>query len=179
MGRPTQFNHGYAAHPQQVAPKYGGHPPQPQPPVGYTYETFQTPGITTAPPSAGSNSRTASMASTPAATPRSRDYVTDTDTAMEDADPYNRAKYPTRPSHHNRPSAQFLPPEESSAARRYSPRNALSPSVSYNTSPGKHQNSYAFPPGQNVSRRSPTRVPNYTSPPQTFQSSPCWFHYLV
>lgn len=173
MGRPVQFNHGYPAQPQQLPPKYGGQPPPSQPPVGYTYETFQTPGVAAAPPSVGSTSKTVSMASTPAATPRSRDYVTDTDTAMEDADPYNRTKYPARPSHHSRPSAQYFPQEESTAARRYSPMNVLSPSMSYNTSPGKPQNSYAFPPGPNSSRRSPSRALNYASPPQAFQSPPC------
>ncbi|RJE25657.1 protein kinase Yak1 [Aspergillus sclerotialis] len=173
MGRPVQFNNGYPGHhPQQLAPKYGGQPPHSQPPLGYTYETFQTPGLAATAPSVGSNSKTVSMASSPAATPRSRDYVTDADATMEDADPYNRAKYPTRPNHHSRASAQFFPNEESSAARRYSPMNVLSPSMSYNTSPGKSQNSYAFPPGPNNSRRSPARALNYSSPPQAYQSPP-------
>ncbi|GAQ07676.1 serine/threonine-protein kinase ppk15 [Aspergillus lentulus] len=172
MGRPAQFNNGLASTPQQLGPKYGGQPQQSQPPVGYTYEAFQTPGTAAKPPSAGANSKSVSMASSPAATPRSRDYVTDADTTMEDADPYNRAKYSARPNHHSRPSSQFFSPEESSAARRYSPMNVLSPSLSYNTSPGKSQNSYAFPPGPNNSRRSPTRALNYSSPPQPFQSPP-------
>jgi dual specificity protein kinase YAK1 len=171
MGRPAQFNNGLTSTPQQLAPKYGGQPQQSQPPVGYTYEPFQTPAAK--PPSAGTNSKSVSMASSPAATPRSRDYVTDADTAMEDADPYNRAKYSARPTQHSRPSSQFFSPEESSAARRYSPMNVLSPSLSYNTSPGKSQNSYAFPPGPNNSRRSPTRALNYSTPPQPFQSPPC------
>lgn len=177
MGRPVQFNHGYPPHPQQLAPKYGNQPPHSQPPVGYTYETFQTPGIAATAPSVGPNSKSVSMASTP----RSRDYVTDSDTAMEDADPYNRAKYPTRPSHHSRPSAQFFPPEESSAARRYSPMNVLSPSMPYNPSPGKPQNSYAFPPAHSSSQRSPTRALNYSSPPLSYQSprkSSCDFQVL-
>lgn len=167
MGRPAQFNNG-----QQLASKYGGQPPQSQPPMGYTYEPFQTPGIAAKPPSIGSNSKSMSMASSPVATPRSRDYVTDADTTMEDADPYNRAKYSTRPSHNSRPSSQFFSNEESSAARRYSPMNVLSSppsSMSYNTSPGKNPNSYAFPPGPNNSRRSPARAPNYSSPPQAYQ----------
>lgn len=173
MGRPAQFNNGYTAHPQQMPPKYGAQPPQSQPPVGYTYETFQTPGIP--PPSVASASKTVSMASSPTATPRSRDYVTDTDTTMEDADPYNRAKYPTRPSHHSRPSAQFFPTEESSAARRYSPMSVLSPSMPYNVSPGKSQNPYAFHQGSNSSRRSPATSLNYSSPPKAYQSPPCKF----
>lgn len=174
MGHPVQFNNGYPGHhPQQLAPKYGGQPPQSQPPRGYTYETFQSPGLAATAPSVGSNSKTVSMVSSPTATPRSRDYVTDADTTMEDADPYNRAKYPTRPNHHSRASAQFFPTEESSAARRYSPMNVLSPSMSYNTSPGKSQNPYAFPPGPNNPRRSPARALNYSSPPQAYQSPPC------
>ncbi|KAJ5966483.1 hypothetical protein N7481_013197 [Penicillium waksmanii] len=144
MGRPAQFTTGLASHPQHTASHRSRH----SPPVGYTYETFQTPGTTSKPPSSGPNSKTVSMASSPTATPRSRDYVTDADTTMEDADPYNRAKYPSRPNHHNRPSSQFLgQAEESSAARRYSPMNALSlPTSSYPTSPGKAQGSYGFPP---------------------------------
>ncbi|CAG8143124.1 unnamed protein product [Penicillium nalgiovense] len=112
------------------------------------------------------------MASSPTATPRTRDYVTDADTTMEDADPYNRAKYPSRPNH-NRASSQFLnQAEESSAARRYSPGNVLSPPMSYPTSPGKSQGSYGFSSApQGASRRSPAR-PEYASPPQGYQSPP-------
>ncbi|KAJ5373855.1 hypothetical protein N7517_005861 [Penicillium concentricum] len=170
MGHPAQFNTGLASHPQQAS-KYG-QPPQSQPPVGYTYETFQTPGTTSKAPSAGSTSKTVSKNSSPTATPRTRDYVTDADTTMEDADPYNRAKYPSRPNH-NRASSQFLnQAEESSAARRYSPGNVLSPPMSYPTSPGKSQGSYGFPSApQSASRRSPAR-PEYASPPQGYQSPP-------
>jgi len=175
MGRPAQFNTGLASHPQQLASKYG-QPPQSQPPVpGYTYETFQTPGINSKPPSVGSNSKPVSMASSPTAAPRSRDYVTDADATMEDADPFNRAKYPSRPSHHNRASSQFLnQAAESSAARRYSPMNVLSPPMSYPTSPGKSQQSYGFPPAASgQTRRSPARSADYASPPQGYQSPPC------
>ncbi|KAJ5108924.1 hypothetical protein N7456_005599 [Penicillium angulare] len=171
MGRPAQFNSGLAAHPQQLASKYG-QPPQSQPPVGYTYETFQTPGTTSKAPSTGPNSKPVSMASSPTATPRTRDYVTDADTTMEDADPYNRAKYPSRPNHHSRASSQFLnQAEESSAARRYSPMNVLSPPMSYPASPGK-QGSYFSPSASGQSRRSPGRAGEYSSPPQGYQSPP-------
>jgi dual specificity protein kinase YAK1 len=178
MGHPAQFNNGLTSNPQQLASKYGAQPQHSQPPVGYTYEPFQSPGTTAKPSSIGANSRTVSMASSPAATPRSRDYVTDADTTMEDADPYNRAKYSTRPTHHSRPSSQYFPSEESSAARRYSPMNVLSPSMSFNASPGKSHNSYAFPPGPNQPRRSPTRGSTYASPPQAFQSPPCEYQRL-
>ncbi|KAB8079614.1 kinase-like domain-containing protein [Aspergillus leporis] len=172
MGRPAQFNNGLTSNPPQLGPKYSSQPQQSQAPIGYTYEAFQTPGNAAKPPSTAMNSKSVSMVSSPAATPRSRDYVTDADTTMEDADPYNRAKYSTRPSQHSRPSSQYFPTEESSAARRYSPMNVLSPSMPYNTSPGKPHNSYAFPSGPNQARRSPTRAPNYSSPPQQFQSPP-------
>lgn len=178
MDRPTQFNAALASHPQQLASKYG-QPPQSQAPVGYTYETFQTPSTASKTPSAGPNSKPVSMASSPTATPRIRDYVTDADTTMEDADPYNRAKYPARPNNHSRASSQFLAQaEESSAARRYSPMNVLSPPMSYPTSPGKPQG-YGFPPttpGQ--SRRSPART-DYSSPPQGYQSPPCECRLVV
>lgn len=171
LGHPAQFSTALASHPQQTPSKYG-QPPS-QPPVGYTYETFQTPGTSSKAPSAGTNSKTVSMASSPAATPRTRDYVTDADTTMEDADPYNRAKYPSRPNH-SRASSQYLnQAEESSAARRYSPGNVISPPMSYPTSPGKSQGSYGFPSApQSASRRSPSK-PEYASPPQGFQSPPC------
>ncbi|KAJ5142942.1 uncharacterized protein N7515_001729 [Penicillium bovifimosum] len=171
MGHPPQFNTALASHPQQLTSKYG-QPPQSQPPAGYTYEPFQTPSTAPKAPSTGTNSKTVSMASSPTATPRTRDYVTDADTTMEDADPYNRAKYPSRPNH-NRASSQFLnQAEESSAARRYSPGNVLSPPMSYPTSPGKSQGTYGFPSAPQIaSRRSPSK-PEYASPPQGYHSPP-------
>lgn len=174
MGQPAQFISGLASHPQQLGTKYGQPPAQTQPPVGYTYETFQTPGTSSKPSSAHPSSKPVSMASSPSGTPRSRDYVTDADTTMEDADPYNRAKYQSRPAHHNRASSQFLnQAEESSAARRYSPMNVLSPPMSYPTSPGKPQGSFGSPAAPGQTRRSPARAADYASPPQGYQSSPC------
>lgn len=175
MGHPAQYN-GMPSHAQQHGSKYAGQPQHSQPPVGYTYETFQTPTSANYPPAGAMNSKSASIASTPAATPRNRDYVTDSDTAMEDADPYNRAKYSARPNPHSRASSQFLPSEESTAARRYSPmNNALSPSAPFNTSPGKASNSHGFLPAPGNARRSPTRALNYSTPPQAYQSPPCEF----
>lgn len=175
MSRPVRFDNGLVSHSQQLPSKYVGQPHHAQPPVGYTYEAFQTPSSGVRVPSIGSTtSKPVSMSSTPVATPRSRDYVTDTDTTMEDADPYNKAKYSSRPSRHSRPPSQFLPHEESSAARRYSPMNILSPSIPYSdTSPGKSQNSYAFPVGN--SQWSPSRPSNYASPPQAYHSPPCQY----
>jgi dual specificity protein kinase YAK1 len=166
------------SYPPQIKPQYGGQPPpQAQPPAGYTYESYQTPIAATKASSLGPNIKSVSMASSPAATPHSRDYVTtDSDTPMEDADPYNRSKYPTRLTQHNRPSSQYMPNEESSAARRYSPMNILSPALPYNVSPTKSQNSYALPPsGPSSSRQSPTRTNTYSSPSQPYQSPPCKF----
>lgn len=173
-GRAGQYNNGLGSHPPQLTPKYSGQPQQTQPPLGYTYESYQTPTAAAKAPSMGSHSKSVSMASSPAATPHSRDYVTDADTPMEDADPYNRSKYPTRSSQHIRPSSQYFPNEESSAARKYSPMNVLSPPAPYNASPGKTQSSHGFPSsGTNSSRQSPTRVNNYSSPSQVYQSPPC------
>ncbi|KAJ9298222.1 hypothetical protein DTO271G3_3827 [Paecilomyces variotii] len=172
-GRAGQYNNGLGSHPPQLTPKYSGQPQQTQPPLGYTYESYQTPTAAAKAPSMGSHSKSVSMASSPAATPHSRDYVTDADTPMEDADPYNRSKYPTRSSQHVRPSSQYFPNEESSAARKYSPMNVLSPPAPYNASPGKTQSSHGFPSsGTNSSRQSPTRVTNYSSPSQVYQSPP-------
>ncbi|KAL5340887.1 kinase-like domain-containing protein [Aspergillus crustosus] len=175
VGRPAPYNsNGLTSNPnpQQLPPNYGGQPQPSQPPAGYTYETFQTPAAAAKPPSIATNSKSTSMASSPTSTPNTRDYVTDTDTAMEDADPYNRAKYPTRTNHQSRPSSQYFPTEGSSAARRYSPMNVLSPTLPYNSSPGKSSNSYGFPPVAHQSRQSPTRAPNYSSPSQPYQSPP-------
>jgi dual specificity protein kinase YAK1 len=175
MGRPSHLNN---SNPESYAPrlntKYGGqqHVPQVHPPAGYTYESYQSP-ITAAKATAlGSNSKPVSLASSPAATPHARDIMADADTPMEDADPYNRSKYSARLTHNTRPSSQYMPTEESSsAARRYSPMNILSPTLPYASSPTKGQNPFvASPPGPSSSRQSPTRA--YASPPQIYQSPP-------
>ena len=177
QGRPAQFNNGHTAHAQQPGHKYSGGQPQQQHqlPVGYTYESYQTPSAVGKGPTTASNSKTVSMASSPSV-PGNREYIPDPDTHMEDADPYNRTKYPTKQSHHSRASSQYLANanEESTAARRYSPMNILSPSVPYNNgSPNKAQSSYGFPPSQSTSaRQSPTRTNNYSSPPQPPYQSP-------
>ncbi|KAM5469420.1 dual specificity protein kinase yak1 [Microsporum ferrugineum] len=145
-----------------------------QPPRGFTYETYQPPGsVSKVPPSL----RPTSMAPSPSGTgtssgtPNARDL--DQDTHMEDADPYNRAKYAARPPAHQRNSSQFLANEEtSSAARRYSPMNALSPTLPYNISPNTSQNTYGFPPtAQSSSHPSPTNTNNFAGS-QSYQSPP-------
>ena len=100
----------------------------------------------------------------------------DGDVAMEDADPYNRHKYPSRPHHAQRPSGQYLT-EESAAARRYSPMNAFSPTSPYTgaTSPQQStQSSYsAYTPQSLSARQSPTRSNPYSSPPQQYYPTNC------
>lgn len=81
------------------------------------------------------------------------------DVAMEDADPYNRAKYLPRPAHAHRLSAQFAG-EASSAAQRYSPMNAV-PTGAHGSSPrsGMQMNYQQGDPPS--SRQSPTRSHQY------------------
>lgn len=99
---------------------------QQQPPSAYAYEAYHTPSVPSHPQS---------MAASPIGTPRTRTFSGDGDVAMEDADPYNRHKYPSRPSHQHRPSGPYVPHEDSSAARRYSPMKALSPSSHFPQTP--------------------------------------------
>ena len=137
----------------------------------FSYEAYQTPSIPSHPQS---------MAASPIGTPRARAYSGDGDVAMEDADPYNRMKYPSRPNHQQRASGQHLSQEDSAAARRYSPMKALSPST---LSPSSHyvasphqsvQTSYGAFTSQNTSaRQSPTRSNPYSSPTQNYYSTPC------
>ena len=144
-------------------PANGSAQNQPQP--GYSYEAYQTPSIPSQPQS---------MAVSPIGTPRTRAYSGDGDVAMEDADPYNRMKYPSRPTHSQRPSAQYLGQDDSSAARRYSPMKALSPSSPY--APSSQQSSqspYGHYASQSTSaRQSPTRSNHYSTPSQSYYSTP-------
>ncbi|DAA78996.1 TPA_exp: Uncharacterized protein A8136_2781 [Trichophyton benhamiae CBS 112371] len=146
-----------------------------QPPRGFTYETYQPPGSVSKVPA---SLRPTSMVPSPSGngngsgTPNTRDL--DHDTHMEDADPYNRAKYSARPPTHQRNSSQYLANEEtSSAARRYSPMNIISPTLPYNMSPNAAQNTYAFPPtAKSSSHPSPTTSANNYSASQSYQSPP-------
>ncbi|EGD95240.1 dual specificity protein kinase [Trichophyton mentagrophytes] len=145
-----------------------------QPPRGFTYETYQPPGSVSKVPA---SLRPTSMVPSPSGngngsgTPNARDL--DHDTHMEDADPYNRAKYSARPPTHQRNSSQYLANEEtSSAARRYSPMNIISPTLPYNMSPNTAQNTYGFPPtAKSSSHPSPTSTNNYSAS-QSYQSPP-------
>ncbi|KAF2761180.1 kinase-like protein [Pseudovirgaria hyperparasitica] len=96
----------------------------------------------------------------------------DGDVAMEDADAYNRPKYPAKANHQQRYSQHFVQQEESAAARRYSPMN-LSPTSPYaGASPAGQQTYNSFTPQSQTARQSPTRTNPYMSPPQSYYSPP-------
>ena len=88
------------------------------------------------------------------------------DVHMEDADPYNRSKYPSRPTHHHRLSAQFM---DSSAAQRYSPMSMTTSSTQLISTPKAQQGSFPYNTQQTpTSRQSPTRAysnDRYGEPP--------------
>lgn len=106
------------------------------------------------------------VASTPN-TPQTRDG--NGDVAMQDiGDPYSGVKYPMRPHHQQHLSASSRsglhptsPQEQSSAAQRYSPMEAVSGAAPY-MSPQTSQNPY-------TNRQSPTRS-NYSSPNSYYSS---------
>ncbi|KZF22722.1 kinase-like protein [Xylona heveae TC161] len=164
VGQPARYAPLSNSQQQQQSPVRGPQEPpiQPQPPPGFNYEVYQS-------PSSSSHSQTMSMS--PSMTPRinagERD---DDDVPMEDADPYNRSKYSSRPSHSQRPSSQYMPQEESSAARRYSPMNTFSPTSPYARSP-QQSNPPAYSPyasQSNPLRQSPTRSNPYASPSHSY-----------
>ena len=159
--RQARYTHSGA---QQNPRDYNGSA-QSQPPAGFSYEPYQTPTVPSHPQS---------MTASPAGTPHARDYSGDGDVAMEDADPYNRMKYPSRPSHSHRSSAQYLANEDSAAARRYSPMKTLSPTSPYTASPQQSNNSaFALHPQSVSARHSPTRSNAYSTPSsQAFYPSP-------
>ena len=120
-------------------------------------------------------SQSQSMVASPIGTPHHRGYSADGDVTMEDADPYNKMKYPSRPSHQQRSSGQFLGQQEPSGARRYSPVKALSPSSPYTPGSGHPgQSPYGGPySSQNPSaRQSPTRTSHLSTPSQSAYTTP-------
>ena len=161
--RQSRYGHSLS---QQHTREYSG-TGQHQGPAGFSYETYQTPTVPSHPQSS---------ATTPISTPlMKQEYSGDDDVAMEDADPYNRMKYPTRPNHSHRSSTQYLSQEDSAASRRYSPMKALSPSSPYASSPQQSTHSYGTYNPQNTStRQSPTRPNVYSTPSsQAYFSSTC------
>ncbi|EXJ54984.1 CMGC/DYRK/YAK protein kinase [Cladophialophora psammophila CBS 110553] len=91
------------------------------------------------------------------------------DVPMEDADPYNRTKYPPRPTHQHHLSTQYIP-EISTAAQRYSPMNAQSTGAGYVSSPKTQNPSFSYLNQSQTTRQSPPRqssynTERYTEPP--------------
>ena len=161
----TRGRHPHATSQQHLREMNNGSSQQPPPQSGYGYEAYQTPSVPSHPQS---------MAVSPIGTPRARNFTGDGDVVMEDADPYNRLKYPSRPNHQHRASAPYLPNEDSSAARRYSPMKALSPSNHFPQTPQQQsQSSLGAYNSQNTSaRQSPTRSNAYSTPSQNYYPSP-------
>ena len=143
MNQPTHYAHDQHGTPMQSGRDLGQQSQQGQNQQGYQYDSGQQP------PSAPGAFGVVSPAS---------EYSNENDVQMEDADPYNRAKYPSRPTHQHRISAQYLG-QESSAARRYSPMNVLSPTLPYVSSPKQPPSSYSsYTAAQTPSsRESPSR----------------------
>ncbi|KAG8530020.1 uncharacterized protein KY384_005502 [Bacidia gigantensis] len=150
-------------HSQMQNHQANGGPQQPQSAGGYSYDAYQQ---------TASASHPSSMAASPSGTPHRRAFSGDTDVKMEDADPYNSMKYPPRPSHHQRPSGQFLSQQESSSG--YSPVKALSPSSPYTPSSSQStQSPYGqFPSHSTSARQSPTRATPYATPNQSYYTTP-------
>lgn len=123
---------------------------------GFSYEPYQRTAQT----------NFAAMNSNASIPPQDYTRNGEADVQMEDADPYNRSKYPSRPSHHHRLSQQFM--QESSAAQRYSPMNISTTSASYVSSPKSQQTSFNYNVQTPTSRQSPTRTysdDRYNEPP--------------
>lgn len=119
---------------------------------GYGYKAYQTPTFP---------SQSQSMGASPIATPQAKSFPADgaQDVTMEDADPYNKAKYPSRPNHQQRPSGQFLSQQDLNTGGTYSPSKALSPSSPYTPNSAHGLASYTPYASQNTSaRQSPTRM---------------------
>ena len=166
----TLPRYGAGVRPQHTRNYSGSNQPQlmqqpPQSPSNYSYEALQTPSL--------NQSAQQPTLSSPHSS-RKQDFgVDDGDVAMEDADPYNRMKYPSRQSHSQRASTQYVPQEESVAARRYSPMNTFSPTSPYTTgSPQQTNNSYnAYTPQSQSARQSPNRLNAFSTPSQQYYPS--------
>ncbi|KAI9846777.1 MAG: dual specificity protein kinase yak1 [Sclerophora amabilis] len=170
--RQSRYGNGSSQGVSQPQPRElnNGMAQQHQPPAGFSYEAYQTSTNTSHPQS---------LASSPTGTPRDRpgDNDGDGDVAMQDADPYNRNKYPVRPGHQrhlsgtgSRSAAQYTPYDEPSTARRYSPMDTLTPSSPYQASPHQHGRtpSTGYTSQAQSNRQSPTRPTAYSSASQTY-----------
>ena len=174
MSASQQARYGASGSGHARNPSSSGQQQQYRPSGGYNYDASQSTAASSAAPSATGS---------PAVASRNQDLMSDDgDVAMEDADPYNRLKYPTRPhgghghGHAARPSGQYLS-EESAAARRYSPMNAFSPTTPYAASPqqqaGPAAAYNAYTPQSLSARQSPTRAPPFSSPSLHYYPSSC------
>jgi dual specificity protein kinase YAK1 len=159
-GGPRRFNSNSQSSQPHQAREYSSDGPS----ASYTFD-YQSAG------NSNSNSHGQSMIASPTGTPQVRDG--NGDIAMQDvADPYSGIKYPMRPHHHQHLSASGRSGpglhqnsnEQSSAAQRYSPMEALSSAAPYTTSPQTSQNPYT--------RQSPTRPGSYSSPNSYYSSRP-------
>jgi dual specificity protein kinase YAK1 len=153
---------GVQVAPLQLGRDTGGQAQQHHISSSYDYDSYQ---------SASAASNGLSMASTPSATSHSNEYNGETDVPMEDADPYNRSKYPSRPVHQRGSSTQYLTHQGSSAAQRYSPMDMLSPS-GYGSSPKSQSQNSTYQNHSSASRQSPTRQNYFPSASQQYQESP-------
>jgi len=166
MNHSGQFGQGVPATAMHPGHEAGG---QSLNAAGYGYDQYQS-------MSSGSGANNLSVSTTPASTPHSHNYNSECDVPMEDADPYNRAKYPSRPAHHHRASSQYIAHEGSAAAQRYSPMNMLNPAGQFPTSPNAQsqpqaQAGYTYQSHTPRSRQSPTRQ-NHLGSPQQYMESP-------
>ena len=162
MNHPTRSGGGGQTVPLQVGREAGGQAQQHIVQPSYDYDSYQ---------SASAASNGLSIASTPSGTSHSNEYNGETDVPMEDADPYNRSKYPARPIHQRGSSTQYLTRQGSSAAQRYSPMDLLSPSA-YASSPKSQSQNSSFQNQSSASRQSPTRQNYYPNSSQHYHDSP-------
>jgi dual specificity protein kinase YAK1 len=172
MNHSGQFGQGVPAAPMHPGHEAGG---QSLNAAGYGYDQYQ-------PISSGSGANNLSVSTTPASTPHSHNYNSEGDVPMEDADPYNRAKYPSRPAHHHRASSQYIAHEGSAAAQRYSPMNMLNAAGQFTSSPNSQsqpqaQAGYTYQSHTPRSRQSPTRQ-NHLGSPQQYMDSPSKYKTL-
>lgn len=165
-GRQGRISYATLQHQQQQTPRdmnnaSGLHH---LPSSAFGHEVHQMPAM---------NSHSQSMAVSPSGTPRSHSYSGDVDVTMEDADPYNRMKYPSRPAHSHRPSAQYIPQDDSNPARRYSPMKPVTPSSHYPSSPQQpvHSSHGQYMSQSSSARQSPNRH-QYSTPSQSYYSTP-------
>lgn len=155
----------YPANAQAQQHHLNGSAHQQQPNPGqFGYDAYQAPAIP---------SQNQSMTNSPTTAQHRRRISGDGDVAMEDADPYNKMKYPSRPSHQQKSSGQFLNQQGVPSGSRYSPVKALSPSSPYTPSSAQAtQNPYGPFSSHNTSaRQSPTRASHLSTPSQSNYTS--------